>query len=68
MSTTKISADNYLLGDFSHLAVGEFGGIEVSMNPFFCMTEDLFQSLNCNLYFLYAVAIHPTAFCKLTKA
>ena len=65
-ATTKISADNYLLGDFSHLAVGEFGGIEVSMNPFFD-DRRFIQSLNA-IFTFDAVAIHPTAFCKLTKA
>ena len=65
-ATTKISADNYLLGDFSHLAVGEFGGVEVSMNPFFD-DRRFISSLNA-IFTFDAVAIHPTAFCKLTKA
>ena len=65
-ATTKISPDNYLLGDFSHLAVGEFGGVEISMNPFFD-DRRFIQSLNA-IFTFDAVAIHPTAFCKLTKA
>ena len=65
-ATTKISADNYLLGDFSHLAVGEFGGIEVAMNPFFD-DRRFIQSLNA-IFTFDAVAIHPTAFCLMTKA
>ena len=65
-ATTKISADNYLLGDFSHLAVGEFGGIEVAMNPFFD-DRRFIQSLNA-IFTFDAVVIHPTAFCKMTKA
>ena len=65
-SSSKISADNYLIGDFSHLAVGDFGGIEVSMNPFFD-DRRFISSLNA-IFTFDAVPIHPTAFCKLTKA
>tara|TARA_Y100000114_G_scaffold93423_1_gene86827 strand:- start:231 stop:1880 length:1650 start_codon:yes stop_codon:yes gene_type:complete len=65
-ATSKISEDNYLLGDFSHLALGFWGGINVAMNPFFD-DRRFISSLNA-IYTFDSQVINPTAFCKMTKA
>lgn len=65
-ATTKISADTYLMGDFSYLALGNWGGIEVAMNPFFD-DRRFIQSINAIMTF-DAVVMNANAFCKITKA
>ena len=65
-ATTKISADTYLMGDFSYLALGNWGGIEVAMNPFFD-DRRFIQSINAIMTF-DAVVLNANAFCKITKA
>ena len=65
-ASTKISADNYLMGDFSYLAVGNWGGIEVAMNPFYD-DRRFIQSLNAIITF-DSVVLNPNAFCLITKA
>ena len=65
-ATNKISADNYLLGDFRQLAIATWGGLELSKNYFYD-TRRFISSIQGIMSF-DASAIHPTAFCKITKA
>ena len=65
-ATNRISADNYILGDFSQLAVGNWGGIEVKLNEFFD-NRRFISSLNA-IYTFDSVVMQPNAFCKMTKA
>ena len=65
-ATSKISPDNYLLGDFRHLAIASWGGLELSKNDFFD-TQKFISSIQGIMSF-DAKALHPTAFCKITKA
>ena len=65
-ATTKISADNYLMGDFSYLAIGQWGGIEISLNPFFD-DRRFISSLNA-IYTFDAQVLNANAFCLITKA
>ena len=64
--TNKISADNYLLGDFRQLAIATWGGLELSKNDFYD-TRRFISSINGIMSF-DASAIQPKAFCKITKA
>ena len=65
-ATSKISADNYLLGDFRQLAIASWGGLELSKNEFYD-TRRFISSINGIISF-DAKALQPTAFCKITKA
>ena len=42
-ATTKISADNYLIGDFSQLAIANWGGLEIAKNDFYDELVQLYQ-------------------------
>ena len=64
--TSKISADTYLMGDFSQLAVATWGGLELSKDDFYD-TRRLISAIRGVMSF-DAKAINPTAFCKITKA
>ena len=64
--TSKISADTYLMGDFSQLAVATWGGLELAKDDFYD-TRRLISAIRGVMSF-DAKAINPTAFCKITKA
>ena len=34
-ATTKIAADNYIIGDFTQLAIANWGGLEIAKNDFY---------------------------------
>ena len=65
-ATSQLTADNYLVGDFSHLAVANWGGLEISKNDFYD-DRRFICSINAIMSFDSAV-LQPTAFCKITKA
>ena len=65
-ATSKISVDNYLLGDFRHLAIASWGGLELSKNEHYDTRR--FISAITGIMSFDAKALHPTAFCKITKA
>jgi hypothetical protein len=33
-STANVAANNYLAGDFSYLAIGTWGGIDITVDPY----------------------------------
>jgi len=65
-ASSQLTADNYLVGDFSHLAVANWGGLEINKNEFYDDRRFL-CSLNAILSFDAAV-LQANAFCKVTKA
>ena len=65
-ATSKVTADNYLLGDFRELAIANWGGLELSKNEFYD-TRRFISSINGIMSF-DSSALQPTAFCKITKA
>ena len=56
-STANVAANNYLAGDFSYLAVGTWGGIDITVDPFSESTNGAIR-LVVNVYMDAAV---PTA-------
>ena len=64
--TNKISADTYLMGDFRQLAVASWGGLELSKDDHYDTRR--FISAITGIMSFDAKALHPTAFCKITKA
>ena len=65
-ATSNISEDTYLMGDFSQLAVATWGGLELAKDDFYD-TRRLISAIRGVMSF-DAKAMHPTAFCKVTKA
>ena len=65
-ATSKISADTYLMGDFSHLAIASWGGLELAKDDFYDTRR--FNSAITGIHTFDAGALNPTAFCKITKA
>lgn len=65
-ATTKISADNYLIGDFSQLAIAQWGGLEIAKNDFYD-DRRFISSLNAIMSF-DAKVLQATAMCHITKA
>ena len=65
-ATSKISPDNYLMGDFSHLAIASWGGLELAKDDFYDTRR--FNSAITGIHTFDAGALNPTAFCKITKA
>ena len=65
-ATTKISADNYLIGDFSQLAIANWGGLEIAKNDFYD-DRRFISSLNAIMSF-DAKVLQATAMCHITKA
>ena len=65
-ATTKISADNYLIGDFSQLAIASWGGLEIAKNDFYD-DRRFISSLNAIMSF-DAKVLQATAMCHITKA
>lgn len=65
-ATNAVTADNYLVGDFSELAVATWGGIEISKNDFYD-DRRFISSLNAIMSF-DSGCLEPKAFCKITKA
>ena len=64
--TSKISADNYLLGDFRQLAIASWGGLELGKDEFYDTRR--FISAITGIISFDATPLQPTAFCKVTKA
>ena len=65
-ATSKISPDNYLMGDFSHLAIASWGGLELAKDDFYDTRR--FNCAITGIHTFDAGALNPTAFCKITKA
>jgi len=65
-ATSKISADTYLMGDFSHLAIASWGGLELAKDDFYDTRR--FNCAITGIHTFDAGALNPTAFCKITKA
>ena len=65
-ATSKISADNYLLGDFRQLAIASWGGLELGKDEFYDTRR--FISAITGIISFDATPLQPTAFCKVTKA
>jgi len=65
-ATTKISADNYIIGDFSQLAIANWGGLEIAKNDFYD-DRRFISSLNAIMSF-DAKVLQATAMCHITKA
>ena len=65
-ATSKISADNYLLGDFRQLAIASWGGLELGKNDYYDTRR--FISAITGIISFDATPLQPTAFCKVTKA
>jgi hypothetical protein len=65
-ATTKISADKHLIGDFSQLAIANWGGLEIAKNDFYD-DRRFISSLNAIMSF-DAKVLQATAMCHITKA
>ena len=65
-ATSGITENTYLMGDFSQLAVATWGGLELAKDDFYD-TRRLISAIRGVMSF-DAKAMHPTAFCKVTKA
>ena len=65
-ATTKIAADNYLIGDFSQLAIANWGGLEIAKNDFYD-DRRFISSINAIMSF-DAKVLQATAMCLITKA
>lgn len=64
--SSNMTAGTYLLGDFSHHAVGYWGGLEVKMNEFYD-DRRFISSLNA-IYSFDAAVLQANAFGTLTEA
>jgi HK97 family phage major capsid protein len=65
-ASSKLAADTYIMGDFSQLAIAQWGGLEISKNDFYD-DRRFISSLNAIMSFDSKV-LQPTAMCKITKA
>ena len=65
-ATTKIAADNYIIGDFTQLAIAQWGGLEIAKNEFYD-DRRFISSLNAIMSF-DAKVLQATAMCLITKA
>jgi len=65
-ATTKIAADNYIIGDFTQLAIANWGGLEIAKNDFYD-DRRFISSLNAIMSF-DAKVLQATAMCHITKA
>jgi HK97 family phage major capsid protein len=65
-ASSKLAVDTYIMGDFSQLAIAQWGGLEISKNDFYD-DRRFIASLNAIMSFDSKV-LQPTAMCKITKA
>ena len=65
-ASSKLAVDTYIMGDFSQLAIAQWGGLEISKNDFYD-DRRFISSLNAIMSFDSKV-LQPTAMCKITKA
>lgn len=59
-STSNVEAKQFIVGDFSNLAIGQFGGIDITVDPFSKASAGMVR-LVINAYF-DATMIRPEAF------
>nr|DAJ97641.1 MAG TPA: prohead serine protease [Caudoviricetes sp.] len=59
-STSNVAAKQFIVGDFSNLAIGQFGGIDITVDPFSKASAGMVR-LVVNAYF-DATVIRPEAF------
>lgn len=59
-STSNVAAKQFIVGDFSNLAIGQFGGIDITVDPFSKASAGMVR-LVVNAYF-DATMIRPKAF------
>ena len=59
-STSNVEAKQFIVGDFSNLAIGQFGGIDITVDPFSKASAGMVR-LVVNAYF-DATVIRPEAF------
>ena len=59
-STSNVAAKQFIVGDFSNLAIGQFGGIDITVDPFSKASTGMVR-LVINAYF-DATMIRPEAF------
>lgn len=59
-STSNVAAKQFIVGDFSNLAIGQFGGIDITVDPFSKASTGMVR-LVVNAYF-DATMIRPEAF------
>lgn len=59
-STSNVAAKQFVVGDFSNLAIGQFGGIDITVDPFSKASAGVVR-LVVNAYF-DATVIRPEAF------
>lgn len=59
-STSNVAAKQFIVGDFSNLAIGQFGGIDITVDPFSKASAGMVR-LVVNAYF-DATIIRPEAF------
>lgn len=59
-STSNVAAKQFVVGDFSNLAIGQFGGIDITVDPFSKASAGMVR-LVVNAYF-DATMIRPEAF------
>lgn len=59
-STSNVAAKQFIVGDFSNLAIGQFGGIDITVDPFSKASAGMVR-LVVNAYF-DATMIRPEAF------
>lgn len=59
-STSNVAAKQFIVGDFSNLAIGQFGGIDITVDPFSKASTGMVR-LVVNAYF-DATMIRPGAF------
>ena len=59
-STSNVAAKQFIVGDFSNLAIGQFGGIDITVDPFSKASAGMVR-LVVNAYF-DATLIRPEAF------
>lgn len=59
-STSNVAAKQFIVGDFSNLAIGQFGGIDITVDPFSKASTGMVR-LVVNAYF-DATLIRPEAF------
>ena len=59
-STSNVEAKQFIVGDFSNLAIGQFGGIDITVDPFSKASAGMVR-LVVNAYF-DATMIRPEAF------
>ena len=64
--TSKITVNNYLMGDFRQLAIASWGGLELAKDDFYD-TRRLISAIRGVMSF-DAKPMQPSAFAKITKA